>query len=404
MSIAPDRFGEFFEAVYGFGPFPWQGRLAERVANAHARPGQWPTCLALPTGSGKTTCVDIAIFALACQAKLPANERTAPRRIIFVVDRRVIVDEAFEHAVELAGKLRDATEGILFDVATALRELAGGDEFRELLPKPMKSRHGDLLPLTCHQLRGGIYRDDAWARTPLQPCVICSTVDQIGSRLLFRGYGASFKSRPLHAGLAANDSLIILDEAHCAQPFMETLLSIQKYRNEWRKERVGGPFQFAIMSATPPEGTTEKPFSIKEDDREHPHLGRRISAKKPTQLVPSKAKGKKAQSALAVALVKHAASLVSDERQAIGVLVNRVPCAKFCHSLLNAARDKSVKFLEPFSSANLRDIRKVLPDEFDVVLLTGRMRSYDKNRVTAWLQSLSANTRQANENSTSPSS
>ena len=58
-------------------PFPWQKRLANRVGA-----GDWPRAIALPTAAGKTACIDIAVFALACGAK------DAPRRIFFVVDRR----------------------------------------------------------------------------------------------------------------------------------------------------------------------------------------------------------------------------------------------------------------------------------------------------------------------------
>lgn len=407
MSLTPDRFVEFFRAAHAdkvgktFDPFPWQERLAERVALHDGEfQGAWPKCLALPTGSGKTTAVDIAIFALACQATLGVEDRTAPRRIIFVVDRRVIVDEAFEHSLSLAGKLRDALRdesgGILLEVARALKSLAGGEDLRGLLPSEMLSRpgkgkeKGDLLPLTCHQLRGGVYRDDAWARTPLQPCVIASTVDQIGSRLLFRGYGCSFKSRPLHAGLAANDSLIILDEAHCARPFMETLLSVQKYRDQSAKQRVGGPFQFAIMSATPADGVDD-PYRIAQADRDNEYLGRRITAGKPTTMIMTKAKGNNVHSDLAKELVSHAAGLINERREAIAILVNRVPTAKFCYQLLQAVRDPDCKESDPFNSTMLKAIRKAMPDEFDVVLMTGRMRSADKTSESEmWLNRLSA--------------
>lgn len=407
MSLTADRFAEFFEAVYGFAPFPWQIRLAQRVAAPGGNlAGQWPACLALPTGAGKTTCVDIAIFAMACQAHLAPEIRTAPRRIIFVVDRRVIVDEAFEHALKLArmlrNALRDKSSGILGEVARVLRELAGGDSLRDLLPPEMlsrpgsssgKNKKGDLLPLTCHQLRGGIYRDDAWARTPLQPCVIASTVDQIGSRLLFRGYGCTFKSWPIHAGLAANDSLIILDEAHCATPFMETLLAVQRYRRIPSIERVGGPFQFAIMSATPPDGSGE-PFRIDQSDRDNLYLGRRITARKHCQLIPSKAKGRNAQQDLAEELVAHAVGLINDQRQAIVILVNRVPTAKYCHELLATAKDSACKESPSFNAKAISSLRKIesLPSDYDVVLMTGRMRPADKTEITeTWLKRLSAN-------------
>src|SRR5579864_615394 len=177
-SPTSEQFAEFFHAVNGKDPFPWQRALAERVC---AGGGTWPRVLDLPTASGKTACIEIAIFAIACQAFLHPSERTAPRRIIFVVDRRVIVDQAFERAKKLAGLLRTepdnkgARHPILKQVAETLRDCGG-------LTK-------EDAPLVCFQLRGGLYRDHAWARTPTQPTVIASTVDQIGSRLLFRGYG-----------------------------------------------------------------------------------------------------------------------------------------------------------------------------------------------------------------------
>ena len=87
----PEQFAEFYHAVHGYEPFPWQKRMAKRVCN-----GDWPRAIALPTAAGKTGCIDIAVFALACRAK------DAPRRIFFVVDRRIVVDQAWMHAEKLA--------------------------------------------------------------------------------------------------------------------------------------------------------------------------------------------------------------------------------------------------------------------------------------------------------------
>ncbi|GIX00470.1 MAG: hypothetical protein KatS3mg111_3802 [Pirellulaceae bacterium] len=78
MTLDATRFSEFFREVHRdettgstFDPFPWQQRLAERVCSPGDAAG-WPDALALPTGSGKTTCIDIALFALACQVDRPA--------------------------------------------------------------------------------------------------------------------------------------------------------------------------------------------------------------------------------------------------------------------------------------------------------------------------------------------
>lgn len=143
LSIAD--FGDYYTALWGNVPFQWQRDLAERVLTNVTAP--WPEAIALPTASGKTACIDIAVFALAVQAYRlePGKALAAPRRIFFVVDRRVIVDEAFQRASKLAEKLRKTDVPVLREVANRLRRLAGSDE-----------------PLACYQLRGGMYRSDAW--------------------------------------------------------------------------------------------------------------------------------------------------------------------------------------------------------------------------------------------------
>ena len=191
-------FAEFFTALWHKPPFAWQKALAKRVLENSEIPSEesqasgsppdspestpaWPEAIALPTASGKTACMDIAVFALAVQASRLARNQTitAPRRIFFVVDRRVIVDEAYERARRLVEKLDSAEEGILKVVADSLRQIAHG----------ATAGFDGERPLAVHALRGGMYRSEAWARNPLQPSVVASTVDQTGSRLLFRAYG-----------------------------------------------------------------------------------------------------------------------------------------------------------------------------------------------------------------------
>lgn len=341
--LTASDFGDFFEALHGYRPFRWQQRLADQVCV-----GEWPEALALPTASGKTACIDTAIFALACQADWPNDRRTAPRRIFLVVDRRIVVDEAFERGIKIARKLREANDGVLLEVARRLRSLAGDDRSE---------------PLVCCQLRGGVYRDHAWAKTPTQPTVICSTVDQIGSRLLFRGYGLGWGTRVVQAGLAANDALIILDEAHCVQPFYQTGQAIRAYRDWCDPEyRLPTPFHFVVMSATPPaEIAPDAVFPAPEiwaDDlrqADQQKLAARINASKPAHLVePVKDKNAKASDKLVAAFVDRAVAFADGQHPRVGIIVNRVQTARHVFQQLKAAGH-------------------------DAALLTGRMRSIDRD-------------------------
>jgi len=296
-------FDAFFDAIHGRTPFPWQKRLAKRVCE-----GEWPEVIDLPTASGKTACLDIAVFAMAVR-------RCGPRRVFFVVDRRVVVDAAFERMRKIECALREPEGGVLKSVAEALREMAGGEE-----------------PLMTYQMRGGIYRDDSWVLSPRQPALVASTVDQTGSRLLFRGYGVWDKTLPIHAGLVGNDSLILLDEAHCSQPFAETLGEVRRYRSDrWTTKAIGVGFAFVEMTATPATPTDDR-FELDAED--HAVMQRRLHAPKPVRLLATKARLKDFRK-FAECLVDEAEKLAARPGlRRIAIMVNRVQSARLAWGIL----------------------------------------------------------------------
>ena len=85
-------FDEFYRAVnfdpasgVGRDPFPWQSRLATLVEASG-----WPSEIGVPTGLGKTSAIDIAVWSLAAQADRDPAKRTVPTRVFYVVDRRLL--------------------------------------------------------------------------------------------------------------------------------------------------------------------------------------------------------------------------------------------------------------------------------------------------------------------------
>lgn len=100
-------FDQAFEALTGHRPFPWQQRLYHDWFAAE-RPDNTPGSCSLPTGLGKTNVIAIWLIALASGAKVP-------RRLVYIVNRRTVVDqttaeaERFKAAVD-SGKLPGISE------------------------------------------------------------------------------------------------------------------------------------------------------------------------------------------------------------------------------------------------------------------------------------------------------
>ena len=315
QELFPADFSVFFRDVHGYEPFPWQQRLTEQVLDQR----KWPKVIDLPTGTGKTAVLDTAVFAMALQPEI------APRRVVFVIDRRIVVDQVYQRAQRIQEHIEAADTPVLKAVRGRLRKLSDGK------------------PLGVAALRGGIPLDGEWTHHPDQPWVVVSTVDQFGSRLLFRGYGVSRGMRPIHAGLAGNDCLVILDEVHLSTPFAQTLARISTLRSAPFPRR----FATVEMSATPSDRES-KPFVLDQDTDLNgcAELRRRVQAEKQAKLapvqnpdkIPSKVKFivksiiREEQKA-----VHENDGLLSDfghRVKSIGVIVNRVRTARETYSAL----------------------------------------------------------------------
>ena len=258
------EFDAFFKEVHNNEPFPWQSRLAQELCTTNV----WPAVLDLPTGSGKTACIDIALFHWLVSASRGSPSEAA-RRIAFVVDRRIIVDEATERARKIGDAIARATAGVLEEARRVLVATAAD------------------ATIGVFTLRGGVARERNLVRDPRRVTVVLSTVDQVGSRILFRGYGVSDGMRPLHAGIFGTDTLLLLDEAHIAEPFKQTLEAVVREQARAKADALGPkPLRWAQLSATPSDEQRQaRVFSLSEEDLVHPVLLRRLAASKPLQLV-----------------------------------------------------------------------------------------------------------------------
>ena len=265
------NFEYFYSAINKRSPFPWQRRLARKIGENR----KWPAEIGVPTGLGKTACLDIAVWWIASQAHLPPEERSAPTRIWWVVNRRLLVDEASRHAEHVQAMLRDPSSGRTAKDAEVLRSVAGR-------LRSMAGASGGS-PLCVIPLRGGI----ALRRppNPAQPSVIVSTIPMYGSRLLFRGYGSSRSMRPIDAAMAGTDSLVLVDEAHLARHLRELVPKLRQCMppaSMLLPAQRSSP-QIVSLTATGDSSTLDR-FDLDGEDHANATIRERLDAAKPVEI------------------------------------------------------------------------------------------------------------------------
>lgn len=344
MQLSADRFPEFFQAIRGREPFPWQADLAAMLLD-----GRFPDVIDVPTGLGKTSVIECWAYALASHA-IRGTRRQVPLRLFFVVDRRLVVDSAYEVAAALADRLSAATHGIVGEAARALRSLHDGDEVLQVV-----------------RMRGGVTWESRWLARPDQAAVVVGTVDQFGSRLLFRGYGVSNSMRPLDAALVGVDSWLVVDEAHISEPLVQTVGRVRAHQRltDLTRERGLG---MTIMSATV-AGTGEvlkADLDEQATSKRFPDAAevaaKRLNARKPVALLDLEhlAKtggkdwaGKAEQLGAAMASIARG---VDDHAMVVGVVANTIAAARAAH-------------------------RHLVSRGEDAILLIGRVRGFERDRI-----------------------
>ena len=332
-------FTEFYRAVHDRDPFPWQAALADRILAGQ----DWPEAVNVPTGLGKTSLLDIALYTAA------AGAPDRRRRVFFIVDRRLVVDEAFDHATTLAETLNGTRTPQDPSAAAVVEKVAAR------LHQP--EHEGPVVQAT--RMRGGTTWSWQWIDRPDRHALTVGTVDQIGSRLFLRGYGVSDRLRPIDAAMVGTDSLILVDEAHLSQAMLTSIATASADQPDHVLARP----RVVQMSATVTHQGPGRAHSIDEADRHHPLASLRLSTPRRMHLVePDKVTKTNAEQRICAQLAGWAQALAAAQP------VNGPVVLVVCNTV---ARARTV----------FTHLAEGGVDEEQRVLLIGRSRPVDRRRL-----------------------
>lgn len=371
-SITREEFGDFFAALNkrynplsqqdeGCAPFSWQEEVLDHICEH----GVWPDRINAPTGSGKSSVVDIHLFANALAAVGAAPR--VPRRLCVTVGRRALVDSQATRVDKIFGDLKDALDdesgepGILRRVAEALQSFQTRNDKEGNTPFEVGHIRGELSNRTLPV-------------TDISACaIIAATPDMYGSRALFRGYGSTMAARPRETALLTMDTVMVLDEAHMNRQLLHTTQRIAELQK--REVNLGVPtLQVVETTATPStEDSESTTLGVDIEALDKPNdeeLRDRVYSHKELVLHPiDKWDGKPGNPAVVDAavdaimerLAHREAGESSKKAYTVGCIVNHVRTAI-------AIKEALVK-------------NKVLEKAEEVQLLVGRMRPSDLEKL-----------------------
>lgn len=239
-------FASFFEAGFDghASPFPYQRALAELP---------WPETMSIPTGIGKTAAV-----VLAWAYKRAMGDSQTPRRLVYCLPMRVLVEQTAKVAASWFSSLEEAG---LIAVAPGIHVLMGGE------------------------------LDNSWDINPDQDALIIGTQDQLLSRALNRGYGMSRFRWPVHFALLNNDCLWVLDEVQLMGIGLTTSAQLQAFRDKlgtllpvsslWMSATLNPTWLRTVDFAMRADNLTS--LELSEGDRRTEQVARRFQAAKPLE-------------------------------------------------------------------------------------------------------------------------
>jgi CRISPR-associated endonuclease/helicase Cas3 len=176
---------DFFQKATGRAPYDYQLRLALHDG--------LPEVVNIPTGLGKTAAVVLAwLWRRRCTN--PAIVRNTPRRLVYCLPMRVLVEQT------------------------------------ESVTKKWLNNLGLAKEVDVHVLMGGEETAE-WDVYPERDAILIGTQDMLLSRALNRGYAASRARWPMQFGLLHNDCLWVFDEIQLMGSSLATTAQLEAFRN-----------------------------------------------------------------------------------------------------------------------------------------------------------------------------
>jgi CRISPR-associated endonuclease/helicase Cas3 len=198
----------------GYEPHGYQARIA--------RDGL-PGVVEAPTGTGKT-----GIILAWLWRRLYADPRSTPRRLVYALPQRSLVEQVAGEAARWLANL-----GLADQVALHVVMGGAGESQRQ------------------------------WRLDMHKPAIVVGTVDSLVSKALNRGYGIGRASYPIDFALVTNGAHWVIDEIQLCLESTTTLRQLAAFVITFRTAE---PFGLTCMSATVPEGLLETVDNPKRGD------------------------------------------------------------------------------------------------------------------------------------------
>jgi len=195
----------------------------------------------VPTGAGKTAGV-----VLAWLHRLSEGHPDAPRRLVYCLPMRVLVEQTVKHAREWISALK---------LGVGVATLMGGEV------------------------------EEEWEIYPERPYIIVGTQDMLFSRALNRGYAMCRYRWPVHFGLLNNDCLWVCDEVQLMGDGLATSAQLAAFRERFRTFNNCPTIWMSATIDPKMLQTADMPdapdtFELLEDDFAREDLNRRLTGPK----------------------------------------------------------------------------------------------------------------------------